>query len=349
MGKYPDITQALSYNALINCFVGNRGGGKTYMTMKHCIDSFIKSKFTDQWVYVRRTDKVIRDKFNRKKGDLFADMAPLYPEFELSCDGNAMLLDDGYTTHVMGYGTALSMGDDFKSSPYPGVRNIFLEEFIITNTRTHQYLPREIELFYDLYETVARPGSEHKRVQVFMCANAVTITNPYFDEWRLEMPEPGKIRRFGPDGNVIVWNVVMPDFVVAKKESEFGRLIDGSRYADYAIENKWLLDTSTFLGKKPQWSRLRLNLVYDGVYYGVWEDTKNWLYYCSTDHNRDCPDTYPVTTDDHMPNTMLAKVARKLPCLKLFMESYECGAVRFESVRVKNKFRDIMRILRGRD
>ena len=349
MAKYPDISYPLSYNALFNVFVGNRGGGKTYMVMKHCIDSFIKSGFQDQWIYARRTDKVIQDKFNKKRGDLFADMAPLYPDLSLFCEGNAMFADDGETKHCMGFGTSLSMGDDFKSSPYPDVRNIFFEEFIITNTRTHQYLPREVELFYDLYETVARPGTEHKRVQVFMCANAVTITNPYFDEWLLEMPQPGKIRRFGKDGNIIVYNVVSDEFVEAKRNSEFGRIIDGSRYADYAIDNKWLLDTSTFLGKKPQQAVLRFVLVYEGQYFGIWEDAKNWLYYCSRDHNKDCPDIFPVTTDDHMPNTMLAKVAKKLPCLKLFIESYECGAVRFEDIRVKNKMREIMRVLRGRE
>lgn len=346
MSLYWDISYPLSYNALINMFVGQRGGGKTYGCAKYLVQDFLDSNMSNQFVYLRRTDKALQRPCAAKKGTLFSDIAHEFPDIKLETKGDYFELDDGETSQILGYATSLNMTDDFKSSAYPDVSWIWFEEFIIHDTRHHSYLPNEITSFYDIYETIARTGSDHKLVRVLMNANAVTITNPYFDEWGCELPEPGKIRRFG-NGDIIVQNVVSPELVEAKKASRFGKIIEGTRYAEYAIENKWLLDSSDFVARKNQACTLACNLVYESVYYGVWLDSKNWRYYISLDHNKQYPETYPVTLEDSMPNLMLAQAARKLPTLKNLLTAYDCGAVRFESVNIKNKMRKAFNIIRG--
>ena len=49
---YWDINKSLSYNALFNFIVGNRGAGKTYGSKKYVINRFLK--YGEQFVYIRR-------------------------------------------------------------------------------------------------------------------------------------------------------------------------------------------------------------------------------------------------------------------------------------------------------
>lgn len=49
---YYDLSKVLSYSALLNILIGERGTGKTYSVSKFAISQFIKKQ--EQFVYVRR-------------------------------------------------------------------------------------------------------------------------------------------------------------------------------------------------------------------------------------------------------------------------------------------------------
>ena len=85
------------------------------------------------------------------------------------------------------YYTYHSNHENKKSISYPNITLLIFDEFLID--KGHQmYLPDEPVKLLNLYETVARPGTGHPRVILFMLANAITITNPYFLFWNLKMP-----------------------------------------------------------------------------------------------------------------------------------------------------------------
>ena len=54
------------------------------------------------------------------------------------------------------------------------------------------------------------------------------------------------------------------------------------------------------------------------------------------------PVQYSATTDDHQPNTMLFRRGRSQSYIRHILDAYESGAVRYESVKLKGWFREIV-------
>ena len=77
---------------------------------------------------------------------------------------------------IAGYGFTLSTANNKKSISYPNITLLGFDEFLLEKGN-QMYLPNEPEKLLNLYETVARPGTDHKRVILFMLANNITITN----------------------------------------------------------------------------------------------------------------------------------------------------------------------------
>ena len=336
---YWDIRKPLSYNCLWNFILGMRGGGKTYGALKWCTEQYLKNKKNGikwEFLYVRRMKAELRKLTTMRGGRLFNAVQREFPEHTLTAESDTLYCDG----EIMGYSQALSTASILKSDAFPNVRVIVFDEFIIDNRGTYHYLADEVTKFLDLYETVARG----RDVIVLFLSNAVTVTNPYFDFFHLDKPHNGDIQRFGEGKQILVQNFVNPALSAIKKQTRFGQIIDGTEYVDYAYDNEWLLDNMDFIEKKTQRSRYYLTLRYKDSYIGIWFDDLQWLFYISGDYDLQWKHVYSVTTDDHKPNVMLLNAGKKLPWLKELIDAYQNGAVRYESVKLKNWFRDIMRM-----
>lgn len=57
------------------------------------------------------------------------------------------------------------------------------------------------------------------------------------------------------------------------------------------------------------------------------------------------PHKYSATTNDHKPNILLMQKAKKLTLLGNLIDAYQSGCVRYENMKLKNWFRDIMRMV----
>lgn len=332
-----DIERTASYNCLFNFIIGMRGAGKTYGSLKWVIGKFLKTGA--QFVYMRRIKTELKDLTTANPGRLFDDVRVEFPDHELKASANTLYCDG----KVMGYGVPLSTQSILKSKAFPGVRNIIFDEFIIDNTKTYHYLSDEVRKFQDAYETIARPGNDPDRpdTRVWFLSNAVTISNPYFAEYGLMPPHNGDIQRFGPTRDMLVQNVVNPSLADRKKATRFGRMIAGSSYEAYAYDNQWLLDDDTFIERKTQRSQYFMSLRYLDRWYGIWYDSLQGIYYVSDNVNLQYPVQASATTDDQRPNTMLFK-GRTNSFFNRLRTAYENGWIRYESVRIKNNFRQIM-------
>lgn len=339
MELYIDIQRTLSYNALWNYILGMRGGGKTYGSLKYGIEQHLKAKKKGikwQFLYVRRMKTELEKLTQMRGGRLFNAVQKEFPGNVLKAESNTLTCDG----EVLGYAQALSTASLLKSDAFPFVNLIIFDEFIIDNRGTYHYLKDEVTKFLDLYETVARG----RDVVVLFLSNAVTVTNPYFDYFHLDKPRNNDIQRFGEHKQILVQNFVSPALSTMKKKSRFGQIIAGTEYSDYAYDNEWLLDNDDFIERKTQRSEYYLTLRYKDSWIGVWLDPLQWVYYISPDVDLQFKHVYSVTTDDHKPNMMLFHAARKLPWLKALQDAYEMGAVRYENMKMKNWFRDIMRM-----
>lgn len=344
MSKYWDIQKPLSYNSLFNFIIGNRGAGKTFGSLKYAIEKHLKRRENKerpfQFLYVRRHETELETLTKMRGGRLFNAHKSFFPTHNLRAESNILYCDD----QVIGYAQALSTASKKKSDAFPNVEMIIFDEFIIDNSATYHYLRDEVRLMNDLYETVARPGTDHPRVVVFFLSNAVSITNPYFDFYHLDKPYHGDIQRFGKGKLILVQSVANEELIADKAKTDFYILNQDTEYFDYAVKNEWLLDNTDFIAHKPQRSKYYVTLRYMSTNIGIWFDPVDWLYYVSDNVNLECGQFYAVTTDDHKPNVLLFQAGKKLTIIKHLINAYQAGAVRYENLKLKNWFRDIMRM-----
>ena len=332
-----DITKPLSYNCLFNFIIGMRGGGKTYGSLKWCIEQYLNHKRKGiewQFLYVRRLKTELEKLTTMRGGRIFKAVQREFPTHELKAEGNILYCDGD----ICGYAQPLSTATILKSDAFPNVWCIIFDEFIIDNRGSYHYLKDEVTKFLELYETIARTRDN---VKVFFLSNAVSITNPYFDYWNLNKPK-GEIQRFGKE--ILVQNFVSQQLSAMKKESRFGSIIQGTDYIDYAYDNEWLIDNTDFIEKKNKNCRYYMTLRYHDNDIGIWLDDNNWIFYVSNDVDLQYKIKYSVTTDDHKPNVMLFIAGKKLGWLQNLMTAYQRGCVRYENMKLKNWFRDIMRM-----
>lgn len=336
-----NIRRTLTHNALFNFILGNRGGGKTYGAKEWSIDNFLKRK--EQFGYIRR----YKDDLKEPMEHFFDDIKEKYPDYEFKTDSkkfyirlkpeeeNAKWTDDD----VAGYGFVLSTGDNKKSISYPKITTMIFDEFLL-DKGNQVYLQDEPKKLLNLYETVARPGTDHPRVVMFLLANAISVTNPYFLYWNLRMPtskdKNGKYIWKHPTRPILVEDVRNEKFIDIKKNTEFGKLVEGTKYAEYSIDNKFLLDDDTFIEKKSPKARYLFTFIYKSKKYGVWADFEEGKLWVSEDIDPSFLLVYTLTLKDHQPNSMFFKTRGRAGHFKTFIENYKLGNVYFENMNVKN-------------
>ena len=121
-----------------------------------------------------------------------------------------------------------------------------------------------------------------------------------------------------------------------KKKSKFGQLVAGTSFEKYAIDNEFIMDNNTFIEKKQGSAKFSFAFIYNNETFGVWFDYKLGKIYVSLDFIKNTPLIFSTTLDNHQPNTLLLKSAKKYKCWKTFIEQFELGNVRFENQKIKN-------------
>lgn len=324
-----DIRETLSYNALFNFIVGSRGTGKTHGSKQWCVNDFIKNE--SQFVWVRRFDSEFDDfRTDKGKDAFFADIRSEYPEHEFEYKGYNFYMDK----QIIGYAIPLSVSAKKKSSSYPGVNKVIFDEFIIDKggVGSSFYLKKEVEIFLDLCETVFRMRENWK---AFFLANAITFTNPYFIYFNINRPmnKKGILRQ----GDLLIQLVNNMEYINAKKETRFGKLIEGTDYGNYAIDNTFLRDSNDFiLDHKPENTRYLFTLKANGEYYGVWISYDEGIMYVSRKFDPSSKLVYTTILDNHQPNTMLLKGVNSSVIFSAFVKNFKMGNCFFDSVKTKN-------------
>lgn len=321
----------LSHNKILNMILSNRGGGKTFDCTRWCIDDFKKNK--KQAVWVRRYNNELHGK--GENPGILDDNAfysgvikeGLYEGDKLEIQGNIGYVNDEPAIYFV----ALSTSRKMKSMNFPNVNKIIFDEFIIDKGRT-SYLKNEVEVFLDLYETVDRMRDETRAV---LLANSITIVNPYFSYFNIK---PKDNKRFTIKGEVCVEIFSDAEFIAKKMETRFGKLTKGTRYGEYAINNKWLLDNDTFIEPKTPGAEFMLALKYEGVVYGYWIDYKVGLIFVNKQYDPSSYAQYCLQKDDHDPNLLLIKSLSECKPMQRIIYAFRNGLIRFDDMVVKNQF-----------
>ena len=327
---YYNYDRIISYNALLNILIGERGVGKTYGASKLVTRDFIKKK--RQFIYLRRYKTELSKAMRKFFSELIKNEE--FPNHTLEVHGNTFIIDE----EVAGYGVTLSTAQQLKSTNFSDVYYIIFDEFLVEAGQGY-YLKNEVLAFLGLLETIGRS----RDIKVFMLANAVTEINPYFLFFDLSLPYNNDIKLF-KDGMVLLQYMKNEAYRKAKKETKFGKLVAGTEYEDYAIDNKFSDDSKVFIEKKTGNAKFSFSFIYKDIRLGIWIDYNNGKMYVSNDYI-DNGLVFATTTDDHSPNTLLYSLAKKYSCWNTFVENYKLGNVYFENVKIKNISKEVIKNL----
>lgn len=315
-----DYDRLQSFSSAIFCFIlASRGVGKTYGAIKACIKDFIKNG--NQFIYVRRYKSELKTCVPNFFDALIANKE--FPDHELTVKNGKFYVDG----ELAGYSIALSTSKILKSTSFPLVRTIIYDEFTIT-TGVYHYLNHEVEDLLDLYETTARM---REGVRVWFLGNATTAYNPFFNYFGLSIPHAGEFKTF-KDGLILVNYVVNTAFAEAKRQTAFGRLVEGTKWGGYAIDNQFLQDSTSFIHKRPPDADFFFNLHVAGNVFGIWMDDDGY-WYVSHDHDPDSHANFAFTKDDHTETTMLR--SKVDPIIKNLLERYREAMLVFEDQQIK--------------
>lgn len=324
-----DKQAVLSYNRILNFVLSNRGGGKTFDMTKWCIDDFRKTKREAVWV---------RRNANQLRGDKDAPgilddnrffsavlKEGLYEGVKLEIKGNVGYIDDEPAITFVALSTSRRK---LKSMNLPNVNKIIFDEFI----EDKGYLKDEVEVFLDLFESVARLRDN---VRAVLLANSITVDNPYFRYFNVK---PKTDSRFTVTDDICIEMFTDDEFIEAKNKTRFGRLIKGTRYGEYAVNNKWLLDNDMFVEPKTPRAEFMLGMKYNGVMYGFWVDYRAGLIFVNRQYDPSSYALYCLQRDDHEANLLLIKSISDSKLVQRVVFAFKNGLLRFEDIPVKNQF-----------
>jgi hypothetical protein len=164
--------------------------------------------------------------------------------------------------------------------------------------------------------------------------------------WNLNEPYNGNITK-AKNGKILLEMVANEDFINERLQTDFGQLIAGTDFADFAIYNKSPIDTNTFVMKKTEKCSYYMSFKYEGDLYGVWVDYSIGKFFVSKDVDPFFKMVYSITLDDHTPNTLLLKSVGKSVYFKEFIEQYKLGNVYFESMKIKSIVYNVIKLCLG--
>lgn len=331
MNKSPSIyynfDKLFSYNFLIAFVIGERGVGKSFNAKVAVMKKFLKTG--EQFIYVRRYKTELDTALTTFWQDL--QMNGYFEDYELSVKRSKMLTEFKCDGKVCGYAVPLSTANILKSTAFPNVSTIIFDEFLLDNSGTYRYLKSEVTILLDIIETVGRL----RDIKTILLGNALNVhASPYFAYWDLELPKDGNEFRTFKDGAIVVNYIKNIAYRKAKKESRFGKLIDGTAYGRYAIDNEVFRENNSFIGKRPANSNFLGMIVVNGVNLGIWNG-RDGYYYLSEKFDPNTLQKFVFDYNDHTEQTIFTNVRENM-YMHMCIRAYKQGWLRFESQKIKS-------------
>lgn len=274
---------------LFNYIIGARKTGKTVWAKKKMIDI---GRAGRRFCYVRRKKVELE---NMNMSEFFEKLR----EREISYLSDEEIITAKHSKfflngEMFGYIVPLSTAENLRSVDFLDVDAVFFEEFIIQETENTHYLKNEVNRFLELYMTITR----NRDIPVYFIGNKIEEYNPYFLYFDLIPPERGiKVR-----GEHCIEIIDDPENVQSQKKTRIAKLLEGTRYGKYAIENKSLNKNDMFVRKLPKNAYPCFDFAYENKRYGVYK-VANTVYITTSPTNKLCvsvdarssnPDTIPL-------------------------------------------------------
>ena len=332
MSMYYNYDKLFSYNFLIAFVIGERGCGKTFGAKVAMLKRFFRTG--EQFIYLRR----YKTELDTSLATFWSDIQNngYFDDVELKVVKNKMLTKFTCDREVCGYAVPLSTANILKSTAFPKVGMIIFDEFLLDNSGTYRYLKNEVTMLLDVIETVGRL----RDIKVIMLGNALNVhACPYFAYWDLELPYNSEFRSFH-DGAILVNYIKNLEYREAKKKSRFGKLIEGTEYGKYAIDNEVLNESNVFIAKKPANATFYGLIIINGVNIGIWSGRNGYLY-MSDKYDPNTSLKFALDFSDHSEQTVFTSLRENM-YMQMCIKAYKQGWLRFENQKIKTMATSIL-------
>lgn len=271
--KISDISDKLR---AINIIIGGRGIGKTYSTLDFLINA------GEPFIYMRNTDIQLQESVTAfgnpfKRWNTDHDRH-IYFNKEKS---HAIIRDgDQEDDPVIGYGVALSTFENLRGVDLSDVKYVCFDEFCEKRKLSF----RQFECFVNFYETVNRNRElmgENPLICILL-SNSQKLDNPILSGYGLIPIIENMIRSGQKEYRKPGLYLALPESSVsdAKKNTANYELINGTKIAAEALDNKFAFDSFYGIRKRPLNEYLPFVCI-DDVY--IYRHKSNgMLYACST-------------------------------------------------------------------
>lgn len=335
MGGYYDGTKLLSMKDTngelpeIYMCTTNRTGGKTTYFSRLIVNKWRKGqgKFALVYRYNYELDDCA-EKFYKDIKELFFQGTTMTSKRRAKGAYHELFIDEA----PCGYAISLNNADVLKkySHLFSDVERMFFDEF---QSETNHYCPDEIKKLLSIHTSIARgQGKQIRYVPMYMCANPVSIINPYY----VEMGISERLRedtRFLRGNGFVLEQGFNETASKAQAESGFNRAFARNSYVAYSSQCVYLNDNKAFIEKPEGRSKYLATIRYNGCEYGVREFAEAGVIYCDDRPDGTFPSKISVTTDDHNINyVMLKRNDFFLMNLRFY---FERGCFRFKNLKCK--------------
>lgn len=334
-GIYYDGTKLLSMQDLngeppeIYMCTTNRTGGKTTFFSRLMVNKFLsgKGKFAITYRYNYELDDCA-EKFFKDIGQLF------FKGYEMSSKrrANGIFHELFLNNESCGYAVTLNSADQLKkySHLFSDTDRMFFDEF---QSETNHYCADEVKKFISVHTSIARgQGKQVRRVPVYMCANPVSLINPYYTEMGISERLRDDTKFLRGNGYVLEQGFI-ESASEAQKLSGFNKAFSANQYVAYSSECVYLNDNKAFIEKPFGRNTYLATLRYCGNDYSIREYPDLGIIYCDDSADSSFKNKLAVTTEDHNINFVMLK--RNDFFLGQMRFYFERGCFRFKNLRCK--------------
>lgn len=246
--KYLDMGAIISAPYPFIMVISGRGGGKTYGSLKYCIDNEIK------FLYLRRTKTILElitdpryQPFKRINTDTGRDIQSDYGKGIGS-------FTDKETGKLVGYAAALSTIANIRGFDGSDIELIIWDEFIPEPGERVTF--NQLSAFYHAVETIGRNRELEGRppVKCLMLSNSDLIYSDVISglgigEQLYQMQQTGtEIMEASPELLLIMPR--LDDFRTEKAATALYRLTAGTAFSSVALDNTFAIEDRRLIGKK---------------------------------------------------------------------------------------------------
>ena len=326
---YYNCHDLLTYNRLYNMIMGVRGHGKTYCYTKKCIDIGLEQKKISFVVLVRYKEDI-----NAIKDDWWSIVEHLYPDYIFYSQRSIIYARNSLETFPIGEFIALKQYMRAKRKPRPNVRIIFFDEFL---NEENDYLPNELTAFTNIVDSIMR---NRENVRCYLVSNHISVLNPYFNYFGIT--QLGKRFTRGQHDSILEFTD-SAEFVKFRKETKFGKSIEGTEYGDYAMLGKFLLDDMTNVSKVPDSAcHHQFNLILEGIPMEVCMMSN--LFYIRRNKDKTAIAYTPYVDDAVLGGVFCTK---QLNLFDLLVNKFMNDEMMYESLEIKNAIINFVRFKMG--